>query len=358
MKFFIKFGCILLMILSSMTSIVNANTITDQPYSETAVLLDTVVQLSVYHEEDIAQPAIEAAIEYISSMESLLNVHDQTSEASEINHSAGDQPVELSQATIEVLEAAIYYGELTERYFDITIGPLVQLWGIGSEDARLPDEEEIQAAVDLIDLSKLQLDLDQGTAYLEQEGMAIDLGGIAKGYIADGVKSVFESYGVSTAIINLGGNVVVMGSSPTNEEGWNIGVQNPFEVRGDIVGTYRIKDGSIVTSGIYERYLEVDGEKYHHILNPHTGYPVDNELVAVTIFSRTSLEGDGLSTGVFALGLKDGMALVDSLEGVEAIFISKNHDVVPSAGVEDFEVTHENYQLVMLDDYLGGLHGE
>ena len=214
-------------------------------------------------------------------------------------------------------------------------------------DARKPSDQEIQAALPKIDYHKITLDEAAQTVRLEEEDMALELGGISKGYIADGIRNIFAKHGVNTAIINLGGNVIVMGTSPSSPEGWNVGVQDPDEVRGQVVGTKRVIDGTVVTSGIYERYVEVDGVRYHHILDPKTGYPVDNDLSGATIFTKVSLKADALSTTLFLLGTKDGLAFIESLDGVEAVLIDKDHGVHVTSGLKDsFQLTNEGYHLV------------
>lgn len=176
--------------------------------------------------------------------------------------------------------------------------------------------------------------------------MSLELGAISKGFIADQVKAYFEEKGISTAIINLGGNVVVMGTSPNQENGWKVGVQDPDKIRGATVGYVHQANRSIVTSGIYERYIEVDGSIYHHILDPNTGYPVENDISGVTVFTDQSTDGDALSTSLFIFGIEEGLAYVNSLDGVEAVFIDKEHGVHLSEGLKDaFVLTNEEYHL-------------
>ena len=176
--------------------------------------------------------------------------------------------------------------------------------------------------------------------------MSLELGAISKGFIADQVKAYFEEKGISTAIINLGGNVVVMGTSPNQENGWKVGVQDPDKIRGATVGYVHQANRSIATSGIYERYIEVDGSIYHHILDPNTGYPVENDISGVTVFTDQSTDGDALSTSLFIFGIEEGLAYVNSLDGVEAVFIDKEHGVHLSEGLKDaFVLTNEEYHL-------------
>lgn len=320
--------------------------ISDEPISRTETMLHTVVQFQVYHEgvEDI----IQQAVDYMSEMEALLSTNLEGSDVYNINLNAGKEPVKVKAETFEIIERAISIAEESDGLFDISIGSLTNLWQIGSEFARLPSEDEIEEAVSKIDYTKILLDSENQTVFLEEEGMALELGGISKGYIGSGIAELFQANDITTAIINLGGNVVVMGTSPAHpDEGWNVGVQDPDDVRGDIVGTQRVKQAAIVTSGIYERFLEVDGVQYHHIMDPRTGYPLDNEISAVTVFAPTSLDGDSYSTALFLMGIEEGIEFIESKEGFEVAYIDKEGGVHLSSGIQDsFVLTNENYFIV------------
>ncbi|MFU0787997.1 MAG: FAD:protein FMN transferase [Enterococcus gilvus] len=185
---------------------------------------------------------------------------------------------------------------------------------------------------------------DEQTVFLKEKGMKLDLGAIAKGYITDEVVKVMKENGVTTAIIDLGGNVFVMGNSPrgNQKEDWTVGIQDPNQARNVVLGSVPETNMSLVTSGIYERYLEVDGKTYHHLFNPKTGYPFDNDLAGVTIVSKKSIDGDGLSTAVFSMGVKDGMKYVEDLKDTEAIFVTRDDKVYVTSGLKDvFELNKE-----------------
>ena len=289
---------------------------------------------------------MDEAIVYIKEMESLLSTNLDGSDVYRINQAAGKEAVKVDDRTFEVIEKAIETSEESDGLFDISIGAVTNLWKIGDEDARKPSDEEIQAALPYINYKDIALDKENQTVYIKK-GMTLELGAISKGYIADKVRELFESKGITTAIINLGGNVVVMGDSPKTQQGWNVGVQDPDQVRGATVGSVPETHDSVVTSGIYERYIEVDGVKYHHILDPKTGYPVENDISGVTVFSKTSVQGDALSTTLFLLGVEKGLAFINQMDGVEAVFIDKEHGVHLSDGLKDsFELTNEEYHLV------------
>ncbi|MGT2950395.1 thiamine biosynthesis protein ApbE [Streptococcus cuniculi] len=318
--------------------------VVDKPLTRTESLLHTVVQISIYHKNQ--EEAMDEGIAYVKEMERLLSTNLEGSDVYRINQAAGKEAVKVDPRTFELIEQALGMGEKSQGRFDVSIGAVNNLWKIGSEDARKPSDEEIKAALPRINYKDVQLDKKHQTVAVK-EGMILELSAISKGYIADGLKRLFAEKGITTAIINLGGNVVVMGSSPAHKEGWKVGVQDPDEVRGTVVGSVYVTDGSVVTSGIYERYLEVDGVIYHHILDPETGYPVENNISGVTVFTKTSTQGDALSTTLFLLGIDKGMEFIDQLEDVEAVFVDKGRGVHLSKGLKNrFELSNEEYHLV------------
>lgn len=320
--------------------------ITKTPTSRTETLLHTAVQIQVFHEGEEVEAALNDVFAYMEAMEVQFSTNLEGSDVYRINQAAGVEAVVVDEETFAVIKQALNIAEQSKGKFDISIGAVTNLWQIGSDDARKPSDDEIDAALPLIDYRKITIDEENLTVKLEVKGMVIELGGISKGYIGGRVRDILASHGVTTAIINLGGNVVVMGTSPSNEEGWNVGVQDPDETRGQVVGTQRVTNGAVVTSGIYERFVEVDGIKYHHILDPLTGYPLDNEISGVTVFANTSFEGDSYSTALFLFGIEDGIDFVESIEGLEAVFVDKDHGVHLTSGLKDtFELTNEEYHL-------------
>ncbi|SEL17980.1 ApbE family protein [Carnobacterium iners] len=177
--------------------------------------------------------------------------------------------------------------------------------------------------------------------------MRLDLGAIAKGYITDEAVSNLKANGVNTAIVDLGGNIYVLGNSPRAKGAdWNVGIQNPFEARGEVVGSIPISDKTVVTSGIYERFIEADGKKYHHLLDPKTGYPFDNSLAGVSIVAEKSIDGDGLSTEAFSKGLEGGLNFINQSKEIEAVFITKDKSIYLSKGLKDlFRINDDEFIL-------------
>lgn len=322
------------------------NVVLETPYERKEFLMGTYVVVQVYDEGK--EKALDHAFDRIEELEGKITMNVEESEISSINQAAGKKSVKVSEDVFPLLEKSAEYSELPDDGFDYTIGPIVDLWRIGYDDARLPSQEEIDTILPLVNSELVQLNADERTVYLEKEGMSIDLGAIAKGYIADEAMTALVEDGVTVGIVDLGGNLLIRGDSPKREEGgWNVGVQDPFSNRGEIAGYLNLKDQSIVTSGIYERYLEVDGKQYHHLLSPETGYPFDNDIAGVTIISKESIDGDALSTGVFSLGLEEGLDYVNNLEDIEAVFITKDKELYTSDGItREFKLSSEEFNWI------------
>lgn len=312
------------------------------PIKKSEFLLGTICEITIYDKAD--EKIFDEAFSKIADIEKKMTINNaDTSEILKLNQVAGKESVKLSPETFFVLEKGLYYSSLTEGAFDITIGPLVKLWNIGTDYAAVPDADKLKQAMKLVDYKKLHLDKKNLSAMLQQEGMKVDLGAIAKGYSADAVAEVLTKNGVKHAIINLGGNILVIGGNP-NGNPWKIGVQNPFDVRGEFVGIMNLSNETIVSSGTYEKFFEENGKVYHHILDTRTGYPADNTLNSVSIVTPKSIDGDGLSTSTFLLGLEKGMELIEKLDGVEAVFITKDKNVYVSSGLKDnFIITNGEF---------------
>jgi thiamine biosynthesis lipoprotein len=330
------------LIYSLMNKSGNDNTLTS-PISKSGYFLGTLIDITLY--DNGTEEMIDEMFNILSDLESKMSINLTDSEVSNINSNSGLEAVKVSADTLSVIQRGEYYSNLSDGNFDITIGPLVNLWGIGSDDAKLPSQSEIDNALNLIDYKKVIIDEPNNTIKLEEKNMAIDLGGIAKGYAADKLAEYLTSKNVKSAIISLGGNIFALGSKTTGED-WSIGVQDPFDTRGDYFGIVKVSNKTVVTSGVYERFLEIDGKTYHHILSPFNGYPVDNNLMAVTIIADKSIDADGLSTTVFTLGLDKGLNLINSLDGVSAIFVTSNKEVFISNDVDSLTISNDEFKLI------------
>ena len=245
------------------------------------------------------------------------------SELYKLNHANG-QPFTVSSETANLIQDGIHYSELSGGAFDLTIEPVSALWDFKADKPTVPSSDAIAQAVSHVDYTKV--DIQDNTVTLEDPEAGIDLGAIAKGYIADQVKTYLKKQGIKHAIINLGGNVDVIGTKPDGSK-YNIGIQKPFDESGEAITSVQLKDQTVVTSGIYERYFKKNGKLYHHILDPRTGYPCENNLYSVSIITDSSTKADALSTTCFLLGYEKGMELIQSMDGVEAIFITDDEKV-------------------------------
>lgn len=313
------------------------------PLSKTEVIIGTVCTISLYDNKDSA--IIDKCFNRLRELEDILSINKLNTELDKVNEMAGKEPVKVGDDTFTVVAEGLKYSKLSQGALDITIGPLVKLWGIGTENAKVPTENEINEKKSLINYNDLVLDEQNKTIFLKRQNMIIDLGAIAKGYAADELAKLLKANNANSAIIDLGGNIFALGNKPDGSK-WKIGVQDPENARGDSIGFIEVINKSIVTSGIYERYFEANGKKYHHILNPTTGYPYENEILGVSIISDKSIDGDALSTTLFALGIEKGLEFIDSQEGVEALFISKDHEVYLTKGLKDnFNLTSGKYKI-------------
>lgn len=319
----------------------------DGPLTRTEFLMDTVITLKIYDQKD--KKAMDEAINRLKEIEERMSVTIETSDVSLINKNSGIRPVKVHEDIYYVIQQAKHFAIITNGAFDPTIGPLVDLWDITGtgEDERdsIPTEEDIKNSMALIDYNDLEL-MDDNQVFLKRKGMKLDLGGIVKGYAADEVKRILMDNGVKSAIIDLGGNVYALGEKEDGEF-WRIGIQDPFEVTGNYLGILNVKDKSIVTSGDYERFFVYKGEKYHHIIDSKTGYPSENEVAGVSVISDKSIDGDALSTALFVLGVDEGTKLTNELEGIEAIFITKQGEVfVDNKIFEEFSLKNNKLKLI------------
>ncbi len=251
-------------------------------------------------------------------------------------HINNDGSIEFTVSDIlyEILEKGLYYSEKSKGVFDITIEPESSLWDFTSDNRKVPEDTKIKEAVKLTGYKNAAL--EDRKLVLEKPGMGIELGAIAKGFIADKLKEYLKENGVTSGTVNLGGNVLCIGKKPDNSP-FRIGIQHPFENRNEVITAVKAEDISVVSSGIYERYFIQDGKMYHHILDPSTGYPYNNGLVAVTIISGKSVDGDALSTTCFAMGLEKGLEFASSLENVYAVFITEDEKLHYSEGFKEME---------------------
>ena len=304
--------------------------------------LDTVITLTAYTDRP---ELLEKGLELCGEYEKLLSRTVEGSDVWKINH-AGGETVTVSPETAAILRTALEVSEKSGGAFDITIAPASVLWDFTSGEQKIPDAAALEEAAKLVDYRKITID---GNNVTLPAGMMIDLGGIAKGYIADAVKEKLADAGITSAIFSFGGNVVAIGQK-TDGSPWKVGIQDIDEPTGKSMMVSLNYGGSTVTSGIYERGFTVDGVTYHHILSSETGWPVQNELASVTIFSESSMLGDALSTAAFALGTAEGGIMIESMEGVEALFIARDRTATGTSGVGKYMAEGESWTALELPE--------
>ena len=302
-----------------------------EPIQKTGLYFNTVIQITLY--DDSEKELIEQCFQMADRYEKMLSVTCEDSDVWKMNH-AGGQSVIVSEETGYLLEEALRYSVLTEGYVDPTIGALSSLWDFSSnEEKTVPSQTDIQNALEKIGYEKIRIENKaDGYEVCLTEGAQIDLGFIAKGYIADKMKEYLIANNVEHGIINLGGNVLTIGTKPTGEL-FSIGIKKPFSEHGETITDISVNDKSVVSSGIYERCFESDGKLYHHILNTKTGYPIENDLYHVTIISDSSMQGDALSTACLVLGKEKGMELIEQTPGCEAVFVTNTYEIYKTSGL-------------------------
>lgn len=298
-----------------------------EPIHKSGFYFDTVISITLYDPSKTAE--LEHCFTLAEQYENYFSTSIPDSDISQIN-AAAPHPVPVHPETLELIQKGLSYAAVSKGKFDITIGKLAELWDFQTEAPKLPNAGAVAKAAAAVDYRKVSVNGNE--VALTDPDAALDLGGIAKGYIADKMKEYLLSQGITSGLINLGGNVLTIG---TKEDGsaYTIGIQKPFDETGASVASVSIKDQTVVTSGVYERYFEQNGTRYHHILDTGTGYPYDNGLLSVSVICNNSADGDGLSTSCFALGLTKGMELIESLEHTEAIFITSDGKLHCSSGI-------------------------
>lgn len=301
-------------------------------FKETRSSFYTVVNITVVsRSEDQAKKAINASFDELDRLAALLNFYSDASEISMINRQAGEKPVRVSRDTLDIIEKAVYVSEMTEGAFDVTVGPLVKLWDI--QKKIIPDKESIEKKLQVVGYKNIVIDKSASTVFLKQKGAQIDLGGIIKGYAVDKVVEVLHNYGVKSGVVAVGGEIRLLGTKPDGKS-WGIGVQNPRQKGPDdqVFATLALSNKALSTSGDYIRYFEKDGVRYHHLLDPQTGYPT-RQCGSATIIADNNTTTDGFSK-LFILGPEKGLAVAKKI-GFDVLFIDCKGQVVMSDGLKN-----------------------
>jgi thiamine biosynthesis lipoprotein len=297
----------------------------------TQILMGTLVSVtSVAQDKETAQRAAASALTEIRRLEELLSTWVATSELSHLNAAAGRESVHISRDTMQVLTRSLEIARLTEGGFNIAVGPAVQAWGV-TEQSNIPSQEQLDRLFPLVDLSALQLNEAAGTAYLTRVGMRLDVGGIGKGFAADRAVEAMRAAGATAGVVALSGDIKTFGRMPDGEA-FLFGIQHPRKETA-LVGTIELHDEAISTAGDYERFFARAGVRYHHILDPRTLQPA-RECQSVTVIAKEGVMADGLDTGIFVMGPKRGMELVERLPDVEAVIVDRDGSILVSSGLK------------------------
>lgn len=303
-----------------------------QSVSHSLRLMGASIILTIFHED--AQNLLLQSEQLLHLHKNRFSANDADSELMAINLQAGKKAVRVHPELFELITLGKKHSIATNSHLNIAIGPLVQTWRIGFSDAKLPSKEEIQTLLQITNPEDIILDDSKQEVYLSKVGMRIDLGALAKGYIADKLKQFLVEQGVQSGIIDLGGNILTIGENPTFQRPWRIGIKNPLLDRGEHVAVIAVSDASVVTSGIYERQLVVDGKTYHHIFDRTSGYPMETEVASITIVAEKSVDCEIWTTRLFGKNPYDIIEEIEQQPGLEAFVITKNQKMMYTSGIQ------------------------
>lgn len=318
-------------VLAAVAVLLVASCTSNEPaplHKSSRFLMGTLVQVTIPGTETTAKPVAEAIFSELKRVEDLTSFH-KPSELTKLNDQSGNGPIKADSELVSLIGESLRFAKKTQGAFDPTVGPLTRLWNFSAGDPRLPSGPEITAALAKIGWRRVTVDSGAGTIMLPERGMALDLGGIAKGYALQRAAAVIRERGISTALVNAGGDVLVVGEREPGKP-WRVGVQDPRTERA-MVAVANLKDCVVQTSGDYERCFIADGKRYHHILNPATGYPADG-LQSVTVVAPTGMST--VTAGIFVLGVKEGLKYIESMPNVQGFLIDVEGRIHKSAGAD------------------------
>lgn len=327
---------VLILVILNLSSCTNSK---NQYYEKSNIVMDTVVTLSAYGIN--SKEAVEESFNRLNEINEMASTNINTSDIYKINNSSGTGYVKVHPEILKMIEASIEYSKLSDGAFDITIGPIIKLWGIGTDNEKIPTEEEIKAKLQLVGYDKIRINENDSSVRLEKQGMSIDLGGIAKGFAVDEVLKIYKKYNIENGLINLGSSsIYALGKNKDNNY-WSVGIKHPrSEDSNEYMGVIKLSNESLSTSGDYERYFIKDNKRYHHIIDPKTGYPVDNGVMSDTIVINDDTQNSGmladiLTTTVFTLGPEKGLKLINNLPGVSCEITTADYKVYTSEGFKE-----------------------
>lgn len=345
-----KLLCFLLVIILG-SGIYGCGSNTKKEYSSHEFLMDTIITITVHgSDEKTLKDDVKKAMNEFKRINIITNRFPEKgtpeyakSEICKINENAGLKPVAVSDDVFNMVESSLFYGDMSGGAFNIAIGPIMDLWGFGSNNMHVPEAADISARLKVDKIDNIVLNKVDKTVFLKDKGMILDLGGVAKGYAAQKVADVLRAEGIKEGLIDAGGNIVVIGEK-NNTDPWRIGITDPRKTD-NYIGVLQLVDEAAVTSGDYQRNFTENGITYHHIINPNTGFPAGGTW-SVTVISKDSGLADILSTTLFILGPEKGLDFIKKIEGVEAVFVGADKKIYMSEGIKDkFEITGNKYVL-------------
>lgn len=298
----------------------------DSLVKETRVLMDTYAEISCYSSDrNNAVNAIDAAFKEMERIEKIFSKFDENSEVSKINRLAGVQGTTIDAEVLKLIEDSIYYSRISDGAFDITVCPLMEIWGFARKDYVVPDKGKIEETLKRVGYKNIILDSEKLSVKFLDKGVKVDFGAIAKGYAVDRAKDILVSYGVKNSLVNLGGNIFALGNAPGNKS-WKIGVHDPRNKK-KLLHSFELKNRAISTSGNYERFFEIGGKRYSHIMNPVSGEPCQG-IISVTVTADSAEEADALSTAIFVLGGEKGLKLAGSIVNIRVLILKEDGKII------------------------------
>lgn len=321
----------------SESSAEDSQTAADAVYEDTQELMGTVIMVRAYGAH--GKEGVEAAFARAKELEQVFSNTIADSEVNQVNQAAKaavGTEVPISADMAHVLETALEYGEKSGGMLDCTIGDLIDLWGIGTDHAAIPADGKIQALLRPDGWKDVSYHAESGSLTFASDAVTLNFGAVAKGYISDAMKTALEETGVTSALMSLGGNVMTLGVKPDGSS-WTVAITDPFSPD-SLIASLHVTDQAVVTSGNYEKYFEENGKRYHHILDPYTGAPSESDVVSTTIIADNGIDCDALSTATYLLGSDAGMQLINSLDGIEAVFVKATGELVTSDGMDAYQL--------------------
>lgn len=317
----IKVFFLALLMLTALIGLWHKNAGNAKEYEATEFLFDTECTVRAYGIR--AEEAVQAVFRELANLHMITNIYDKNSQTSMINSAKAETTVRVDRAIVNMINISQQVCKDSGGAFDITSAPVTQLWKFDGGEPAVPNEADIQSALTEIGFENFEIDVSECTVKKKTEGAAIDLGGVVKGYAGDVAAEILKNFGVDGALVDLGGNIVCVGKNPQTKNGtWRVGLQKPFAPTGEFDEVIEVKSGAVVTSGTYQRCFEYKGRLYHHIINPHSGYPSEQPYDSATVVTDSALTADCLSTACFILGEEKGMHLAEKYNA-EVYFVSK-----------------------------------